>query len=224
MNYLSPSVSRFSMHFRFPSRRIDVIKPLDVTTKRTAAASTPTDEKLMASIAQARDIKAFEQLFSRYAGKIVAYGIKLSQNEQMGKDLVQDVMLAVWQKASLFNASKGSVQTWIYTLVRNRCFDLMRKNKRQPALLGSDDIWSLDTGDEPLYLEDHEVIASLEQRELYRMCRSLPTAQQQIIQHVYVLGLSQSEAAGQLGIPLGTVKSRLRLAVDKLRQLMAIEE
>lgn len=169
-------------------------------------------------VAQRRDKQAFTQLFNFFAPKIKRFGISKLNSEAMANELVQDTMTLVWKKAHLFHATKGAASTWVYTLMRNTCFDTLRKMKHKDNLNLSSDIWPTDIEDvlvDETGFKDH-----LLSEKVLTYIDSLPLAQQSIIKGVYYQELTQEQLAKQLGIPLGTVKSRLRLALSKLKQQM----
>ncbi len=183
----------------------------------------PSPDQLLIRVGNSGDRQAFNQLFKLLSGKVFAQGMKILRNEQLARDLVQEAMLAVWQKASLYDVDKGSAQSWIFTLVRNRCFDILRKQQRQPSYVSADDIWP--TGDLPATDEDHdEQIADIEQTEMQQLYSQLPEAQREVVIQVFVQGKTHQEAAESLAIPLGTVKSRLRLALEKLKKQLVAED
>ena len=183
-----------------------------------------SSEELLGAVSHSGDTAAFARLFERYATRIFQTGMKLTRNEQLSRDLVQETMITVWQKASLFDLDRGSADNWIFTMTRNRCFDLLRKAKRQPASIGADDIWppgeaaeiASESGDAP---EQGALMSRIES-----LLENLPAAQQAVINQVYLLDFTHEEAARRLGIPLGTLKSRLRLGLDKLRYLAGAKE
>ena len=109
-----------------------------------AIRETASDEELLIAVGNKQDRLAFNTLFKRFANRIFAMGMKLTRNEQLANDLVQEAMLMVWQKAPLYDLDRGTAQGWIFTLTRNRCFDLLRKIKRQPVCVNADDIWPQD--------------------------------------------------------------------------------
>jgi RNA polymerase sigma-70 factor (ECF subfamily) len=183
----------------------------------------PNPDQLLIRVGNSGDRQAFNQLFKLLSGKVFAQGMKILRNEQLARDLVQEAMLAVWQKASLYDVDKGSAQSWIFTLVRNRCFDILRKQQRQPSYVSADDIWP--TGDLPATDEDRdEQIADIEQTEMQQLYSQLPEAQREVVIQVFVQGKTHQEAAESLAIPLGTVKSRLRLALEKLKKQLVAED
>lgn len=182
-----------------------------------------SDEALLIKVSNHQSKEAFDQLFNRFANKVFAHGMKIMRNEQMAKDLVQEAMLTVWQKAPLYNMDKGNVQSWIFTIARNRCFDMLRKQKRQPAVLSADDIWP--TGFEEAYAlsEAERGSVEVEISQIEKLVKQLPVAQQAVVEQIYVLNRTHEEAAEFLKIPLGTLKSRLRLGMGKLRQSLGTD-
>lgn len=181
------------------------------------------DDALLVAVANTQDRDSFEKLFSLYARRIYGLGKKLTDNHQLATELVQEVMLTVWRSASTFNIDKGSAQTWIFTLSRNHCFDLMRKQKRQPISIDSQDIWPADgeEGSDSDFLSQtkDEGPFKAEIARIHRFSEKLPLPQRQAIESIYIHGHSQEEAATLLKIPLGTFKSRLRLGLIKLREM-----
>ena len=180
-------------------------------------AKAASDEELLSEVSHSGDASAFALLFARYSRRIYRIGLKLTGNEQLSRDLVQETMLTVWQKAHLFDLDRGSADNWIFTMTRNRCFDLLRKAKRQPVCVSADDIWppgeeaeSVSETENPI--ERHALLS-----RIGGMLTRLPAEQQAVIKQVYELDFTHEEAARRLGIPLGTLKSRLRLGLDKLK-------
>ncbi|TCK08127.1 sigma-70 family RNA polymerase sigma factor [Marinobacterium mangrovicola] len=164
--------------------------------------------KVLASLAETRDKRLFAELFSHFGPRIKAYIIRLGLPAASAEEVTQEAMLSVWRKAHMFNASKASASTWIYTLARNLCIDRMRKEKAVEYELPEDEV-----DPSPRHLGEHAI---LEQR-MKAALGTLPEAQAQVLFLSYYEGKSHSEIAEQLGIPLGSVKSRLRLAFDKLK-------
>ncbi|WP_105903294.1 sigma-70 family RNA polymerase sigma factor [Vibrio gangliei] len=179
--------------------------------------SLPPLEHWLQAIANQRDKQAFKQLFHWFAPKIQRFGMKQFNHPEQAKELVQETMTSVWRKAHLFDADKGAATTWVYTIMRNASFDMLRKIRTQKEEHLSDDIWPLVESDvvEPLDVSDH-----LMSNKIKRLLDRLSHEQRQLIEGVYFKELSQEQLAEQFNIPLGTVKSRLRLAIAKLRHLM----
>lgn len=184
-----------------------------------APDSVESDEALLIAVGNEQDVAAFNQLFERFAKKLFALGMKLTRNEQMANDLIQEAMLNVWQKAPLYDLDKGSAQGWIYTLGRNRCFDMLRKQKRQPNCISADDIWPVESSEATVVHEDTSG-QEVELRLIERNFDKLPPPQREVVEQIYVQDRTHEEAAAYLQIPLGTLKSRLRLAMTKLRKLI----
>jgi RNA polymerase sigma-70 factor (ECF subfamily) len=168
----------------------------------------------MSLVATDRDKHAFSNIFNWFAPKIVRFGIKQLNNETTANVLLQETMTNVWKKAHMYNAEKGAVTTWVYTIMRNISFDMLRKVKSNREDMFSDDIWPLVESEQidSTDFEDH-----LLNKNLMEYVEKLPQAQKQIIKGVYFQELSQEQIAVQLSIPVGTVKSRLRTALSKLK-------
>jgi RNA polymerase sigma-70 factor (ECF subfamily) len=193
-----------------------------VEAKPIPQAESDSDETLLIAVGNSQDTAAFNQLFSRFAKKIFAMGMKLTRNEQLAQDLVQEAMLMVWQKAPLYDLDRGNAQSWIFTLTRNRCFDMLRKIKRQPSCISADDIWPTDGEADSVFVHEEQGTLEVEIAQIERFYSHLPEAQQAVVEQIFILDRTHEEAAKALQIPLGTLKSRLRLGVGKLRQLIGI--
>ena len=185
--------------------------------------SVVTDEALLIAVGNKQDVEAFNRLFERYAKKIFALGMKLTRNEQLANDLIQEAMFNVWQKAPLYDLDKGSAQGWIYTLGRNRCFDMLRKQKRQPNCISADDIWPPDFSDEPSMVHEDRGGQEVELSLIKRFFDELSEPQREAVEQIYIKDRTHEEAAAYLQIPLGTLKSRLRLGVKNLQKLIQVE-
>ncbi|RBW47356.1 RNA polymerase subunit sigma [Psychromonas sp. B3M02] len=157
---------------------------------------------------------AFTHLFKFFAPKIQRIARSKFPNEAQSHEVVQETMSNVWRKAHLFDANKGAATTWVYTVMRNVTFDLLRKVKSNREDNLSDDIWPIAEGavTEDQAYEDH-----LESNQLLRVIDALPEAQQQVVKGFYLMEMSQEQLANHLNLPLGTIKSRLRLALAKLK-------
>jgi RNA polymerase sigma-70 factor (ECF subfamily) len=163
-------------------------------------------------IAQERDASAFRHLFLTFGPKVRAMMMRQGADRETAEEIVQETMLAVWRKSHLFAAQKGSISTWIFTIARNLRIDRVR---RQIVWQGfCENFETLPSGDEPI---DEQLAREQEREQVEYALASLPAEQLQIIRLSFEDGLSQTEIAGKLNLPLGTVKSRMRLAYDKLR-------
>ena len=145
--------------------------------------------------------------------------LKLECTVCLRQELVQDTMANVWQKAHLFDKAKGSPSTWIFTIARNIRFDMLRKQQNRKEDICSEDLWPVlfeHTADTSVPDLDEQTTL----HEIGEMLNSLPPKQQVVVEAIYVSGKSQQEVADELHIPLGTVKSRTRLALQRLRELL----
>lgn len=185
----------------------------------TAMAETPSKElaEALFAVATNRDKKAFAYLFAYFSPKIKRFGIKQFNSEAQAMELVQETLTSVWRKAHLYNIDKGAATTWIYTVMRNASFDMLRKMKSTKEECISEDIWPLIEQNEN---ENFEFSDHLEDKQIKIYLEKLPQAQRDVVRGVYFQDMSQEQLADQLGIPVGTVKSRLRLALQKLRNEM----
>lgn len=166
-------------------------------------------------VANNRDKQAFARLFKWFSPKIIGFGRKQFNNPAMASELLQETMTNVWRKAHLYNPEKGAATTWVYTVMRNISFDMLRKIQANHEDTLSDDIWPLA---EAQNSDEHVFADHLMDKQISQYLNRLPDNQRQIVQGVYFQDLSQEQLAKNLSIPLGTVKSRLRLALNKLRQ------
>ena len=183
-----------------------------------------SDEALLIAVGNSQNVDAFNQLFKRFAKKIFALGMKLTRNEQLANDLIQESMLNVWQKAPLYDLDKGTAKGWIFTLSRNRCFDMLRKQKRQPNCISADDIWPPESGAELTMVHEDIGGQQVELSLIEGYFDQLPDPQRAVVEQIYIKDRTHEEAAAHLQIPLGTLKSRLRLGVAKLRNLIGVNE
>lgn len=170
-------------------------------------------------IAEQRCRVSFSRLFSFFAPRVKSYALRQIGNDALAMELVQDTMANVWQKAHLFNYEKGSPSTWIFTIARNIRFDMLRKQQNRKEDICSEDLWPVlfeQTADpNEADLEEQTTL-----NQVGEFLDKLPIKQQVVIEAIYVKGKSQQEVADELDIPLGTVKSRTRLALQRLRELL----
>jgi RNA polymerase sigma-70 factor (ECF subfamily) len=180
--------------------------------------SEKTDHKQLSqwliAVASERDKQAFACLFKFFAPKILRISQSKLNQEAQASEVVQETMSNVWRKAHLFDASKGAATTWVYTVMRNVTFDMLRKVKANREDNLSDDIWPIaenQVTDDELF-DDH-----LEKQKILACIDELPENQRQVVKGFYFMEMSQEQLAKHLNLPLGTIKSRLRLALAKLK-------
>ena len=172
-----------------------------------------TDEQVLARIARG-DEAALAQAYDRFGR--VAYGLafRILRDAALAEDAVQDAFLAVWRTASSFDVRRGAASTWVMTLVHRRAVDVVRREDRRRAQ-------PLDDAPQASTESTDETAAVREQRRAVQAALTqLSPDQRQALELAYYGGLSQSELAERLGVPLGTVKSRMFAALSKLRDVL----
>lgn len=162
--------------------------------------------------------EAIEVMYDRYAGLAYGLALRIVGDPGRAEDVVQEVLVSVWRKPDRYDPARGSFRTWLMTLVRNRSIDSLRGTWRRQ---GGD----MELGDDLQDLSGHSdpwpaVALSLERDVLREALASLPADQRQAVELAHYGGLSHSEIATKLGLPLGTVKGRLRLAMEKMHSFL----
>tara|TARA_Y100001956_G_scaffold12620_1_gene11822 strand:- start:750 stop:1334 length:585 start_codon:yes stop_codon:yes gene_type:complete len=163
-----------------------------------------------------QDKQAFALVFKHFSPRLKQFTYRHVGNEQVALEMVQETLATVWQKSALFNGDKSSLSTWIFTIARNLCFDMLRRQKGRDQHLHSEDIWPNDYCP-PDMVDHYSPEADMLKEQVVKFLDTLPEAQRKVVQAVYLEDLPHQQVAEMFDIPLGTVKSRLRLAVEKLR-------
>ena len=167
----------------------------------------------MAAVRDSRDRAAFAALFAHFAPRVKAFLMKGGAGAAVAEDCAQEVLATVWTKAHLFDASRAGVATWIFTIARNKRIDAIRRERRpEPE--------ALPWGPEPETPQADALALAQDTERLAAAIAALPEAQRDLIRRAYFGDLSHSEIAAETGLPLGTIKSRIRLALDRLRHAM----
>jgi RNA polymerase sigma-70 factor, ECF subfamily len=171
----------------------------------------PSDAELIRAIA-AGEREAFITLFERYATRVKAFMLRAGASEQDADEIAQDVMVSIWRRAASFDPERAAASTWIFAIARNRRIDMVRRARR-PAPDPEDPLFQPDP--EP----DGLVTISLAEREalVREGLATLPAEQREALRLAFYDGMSHGEIAEKTGLPLGTVKSRIRLAFRHLR-------
>jgi RNA polymerase sigma-70 factor (ECF subfamily) len=167
---------------------------------------------LLHRLSMRRDEQAFRELFETYGPKVKSYMMRHGADPHVAEDLAQETMLVVWRKAALYSEGKGSATTWIFTIARNLRIDRLRRERPFQALPEGHDE---EPSDEPL--PDERLTEREREVEARTALDTLPPEQLEVVRLAYIEGLSHAEIAARLDLPLGTVKSRMRLAYQKIR-------
>jgi RNA polymerase sigma-70 factor (ECF subfamily) len=208
----------------------------------SGARAAVTDDVLVREVATGSQ-DALAELYDRHASAVFAAACRLTTDRQMAEEVVQETFLAVWNRAELFNPATGSLAAWLHTIARNRTVDRLRAAARRPRLVsvsavGPDDepesvaLERLAAGGETSGIAvvggvdprgaPESALAGAELREMLRQALdAMPDAERTVILLAYRLDLTQSEIADRLGWPLGTVKTRTRRALLRLREVLA---
>ncbi len=175
------------------------------------------DQELLVRIA-AGEKDALEAIYERYSSAVYSLARYMLRSEAVAEEATQDVFLNIWLKASSFNSSRGQPKTWIMSVAHHKIIDIIRSRRRAEAISDPKEYETLDLLPSDQVSTDEAVVRNLEAERVRRALERLPAAQQEVVTLAYFGGLSQSEIAAKLGQPLGTVKTRARLALQKLRE------
>lgn len=164
------------------------------------------------------DARALEVLYDRYSRVVFSFGLRIVGDPQLAEELLQEVFFRAWQQGGSFRSSKGSFITWLLSITHNMAIDEVRKRRRRPQKADSEDpdLMLASVPDTGLDVEEEVWLGALRDTIDGAMA-SLPAAQREAIELAYFRGLTQREIAEQLGEPLGTIKTRMRLGMQKLR-------
>lgn len=178
------------------------------------------DAAILARIVE-RDPRGVELLYGRYGGIAFALAYRLLGERGSAEDVVQEAFLNVWRQGATYDTRRGTVRTWLLTVVHHRAIDTMRSTR---AKAGADTV--IDDAAPLPAREDtwNEVVQGLEHERVQQAMATLPPEQRQVVDLAYYGGLTHTEIARRTGVPLGTVKGRMRLALDKLRGLLRVPE
>nr|WP_244508591.1 sigma-70 family RNA polymerase sigma factor [Litoreibacter albidus] len=167
----------------------------------------------MLAVKNDRDRSAFAALFDHFAPRLKGFIMRSGVGSAQAEEIVQDVMLTVWRKADQFDPARAQVSAWIYQVTRNRQIDVLRKERRPiPEELIEDDVCDTDAGQ----------ILAVEQEadHLRQALLQLSPDQRKMIEQAYLGELTHQEISTQTGLPLGTIKSRIRLGLERLRHAL----
>lgn len=170
--------------------------------------------RLLVTVGRDREVESFETIFRYYAPRVRSFMALKTKDRQAAEELMQETMVAVWNKAAQFDPARGNVSAWIFTIARNIRIDAYRR--KRPVLDAND----------PVFVPDNSPSADIEfeqmqdARLLREAMETLPAEQLDVLKRAFFDDVSHSTIAEDLGLPIGTVKSRIRLAFEKLRNAL----
>lgn len=187
--------------------------------EKTATANPPDPGQALADLLEAvgrsGDRSAFAALFRHFAPRIVGYLRRMGADPQVAEELMQETMVMVWRRAATFDRKQASASTWLFTIARNKRIDALRRERR-PAFDPEDPAFQ----PAPPPAADEVVDAAQREDIVRRTIAELPEEQAALLRRAFFEGLSHRELADDTGLPLGTVKSRLRLALGRMRRAL----
>jgi RNA polymerase sigma-70 factor (ECF subfamily) len=180
--------------------------------RMSGAESKLDPAELLQRVAVDRDRTALAALFDAFGPRLKSMLMRLGADSASAEDLVQETFVSVWRKAHLYSPGRGAPSTWIFTIARNLRIDLLRRQSSKPYIDFETVEMASDTPIGSVVAEQRQIVA-----RVTRALEALPEEQREVVRLSFVQELPHSEIAKRVGIPLGTVKSRLRLAYDRLR-------
>ncbi len=184
------------------------------------SGDTPDMEALLSDVGRNKNKESFIALFNHFAPRIKSFLMKGGANEAVADELAQETMLNVWHKAEGYDRKKSAASTWIYTIARNKRIDALRKRKATHIDLDALPILEDENSPSPA----RETQMHEEAHTLFQALGTLPQEQAELIRKAFYDDKSHQEIADETGIPLGTVKSRIRLGLERMRQQSTIQE
>lgn len=180
--------------------------------------TTASDADLIALVTQG-DQEALTALYERYSRAVYSFSLRIVGDAQVAEEILQEVFVRAWQQGGSFQSARGSLITWLLSITHNLSIDEVRRRKRRPQKAESEEPESILAAlpDEGLDVEEEVWLSSL-RTSIQEALRQLPAAQREAIELAYFQGLTQREIADTLGEPLGTIKTRMRLGMLKLRE------
>ena len=216
---VSLNVASTTVSTAVPAPKVRHLKIVPIDPDRSAPPSPAWDDwaALMRRVADQRDREAFGRLFSHFAPRVKSYLIRTGSTDGAAEDLAQDALVMVWRKAALFDPAQAAVSTWIFTIARRLRIDAARRHQLDGA---GDECFEFDRleADQPGVAEHAD--ATRQARRVREALDRLPPEQAQVLRLSFYDDEPHARIAAELGLPLGTVKSRIRLAVAHLRRMI----
>ena len=201
------------------NNNIENFKMRTTTLKKTSDSNEFDLKNYIKDIAETQDRLAFSNIFNYFAPRLKSFFIKLGCSEPQSEEIIQEVMISIWTKAKTYNSEKSSVSTWVYTIAKNKRIDKIRKEKKHYS---SESDESLEI---PIpSIQEDQVIATEISEKINNCIGYLPKEQAELLKLSYFYEKTHSDIASELKIPLGTVKSRIRLALSKMKNLVEFKQ
>lgn len=172
-------------------------------------------DDLVLRVGRDRDREAFAQLFRHFAPRVKAYLLRLGADDGTAEEATQETMLSLWRRADSFDPTQAGAGTWVFTIARNRRIDLIRRERRPEPDNGAAELVA-----DPAEPADQRIAAEERDRRVRVALEVLPREQAALIEMAYYQDLTQTAIAEKTGLPLGTVKSRFRLAFARLKRVL----
>ena len=184
----------------------------------------PTDGELVRRMSDG-DVSALEELYNRYSRAVYSFAVRIVGDGPVAEEILQEAFTRAWQQAGRFELARGSFASWLLSITHNLAIDELRRRQRRPQRASSVDITDVLRGKVDITADVEEAAEMSELRARIRVAMDqLPKPQQRVIELAYFEGLTQREISASLNEPLGTVKTRMRLAMQKLKDYLATEE
>jgi RNA polymerase sigma-70 factor (ECF subfamily) len=182
-----------------------------------APPTTADDNDLMKRVVRG-DARAFEALYDRHSAQAFGLALYITKRSGVAEEVTQDAFLGLWRSAARFDPHQSTLRTWLLSMVRHRGIDALRRHAKQRRDVEFDDLVAgrLEATERP----DEQVVDAEQARETRELLTGLPATQRQVIELSFFDGLSQTEIATKLGAPVGTVKGRQRLGLEKLHRTL----
>ncbi len=180
-----------------------------------------TDERILIAKVQSGDFLAVEELYLRYSRQAFGLALRILKSSEAAEDAVQDAFLRFWKQPANYDPERGRFATWLLSVVHNLCIDQLRRKRQNTVSLDQEETQEhlnyLADGSVPV---DEEVWMGMQRRAIEQALGNLPSEQKAVIELAFFKGLTHNEIAAETGQPLGTVKSRIRQGLIKLKGLM----
>ena len=189
------------------------------------AAAKPGPDRLtdidLLGLVVRQDREALSQLYDRFVRQVYSLAIRMVENQGLAEEITQDVFMTVWTRGGTYRSERGPFSSWLLSIAHNRCIDELRRRRRRAKVptIDIDDMRADPSGSPDEVLD--AVFNNLDRQTIMEALGHLPPLQRQVIIMAYFQGLTQSEISEVLGAPLGTVKTRMRLGLRKMRDVLS---